>query len=149
MSITYLVTIITIITSNASTINIIMITILPILSLDDCHHYHYHQYHYYNHHLYNYHNIIVIIISILSHHLYFIFLTVDGLPTEWAPWGYCSKSCGSAGLQYRYRRCIKPAPKFDGLECPENTLKETRPCTKPSCDGKYYVVNSSYQDDYS
>ncbi|XP_028392974.1 uncharacterized protein LOC114517441 isoform X2 [Dendronephthya gigantea] len=58
----------------------------------------------------------------------------DGWHTEWTSWSYCSRSCGVSGVQYRYRRCTNPFPIFDGLECPLDTLKETRPCPKPSCE---------------
>ena len=68
----------------------------------------------------------------------FFFSTVDGWHGEWGAWGYCSKSCGPSGFHHRYRRCNNPAPKFGGLECPEESLVEIRPCPKPSCDSKLF-----------
>jgi len=46
---------------------------------------------------------------------------------EWSAWGACSRSCGSDGVQNRYRRALS------GVEC--GPVEEKRVCLLPCCPG--------------
>ncbi|XP_022785365.1 A disintegrin and metalloproteinase with thrombospondin motifs adt-1-like isoform X2 [Stylophora pistillata] len=62
---------------------------------------------------------------------------VDGGWTSWGPYRPCSKSC-SVGVQYKYRKCEKPAPQHGGKRCVGH-YKISRHCNAGACavDGNW------------
>lgn len=62
---------------------------------------------------------------------------INGQWSEWSSFGECTVSCGG-GIQIARRYCDSPAPKYDGLDCPGNPIKN-RTCNTHHCpiDGNY------------
>ena len=59
---------------------------------------------------------------------------VDGGYSPWSEFGPCSKSCGTGGLQKRYRTCSNPAPMNGGKPCFGHPY-QTRVCSVIPCPG--------------
>ena len=59
---------------------------------------------------------------------------VDGIYSPWSEFGRCSKSCGTGGLQKRYRTCSNPAPMNGGKPCFGHPY-QTRVCSVILCPG--------------
>lgn len=47
---------------------------------------------------------------------------VDGAWSNWGPWGYCDRTCGS-GMRVRIRECDKPRPENGGKDCDGESLQ--------------------------
>ncbi|KAJ8983287.1 hypothetical protein NQ317_010537 [Molorchus minor] len=61
----------------------------------------------------------------------------DGGWGDWAPWGVCSRTCGT-GVQFKSRKCNNPEPSYGGKHCigePEEwRLCNRNPCPDTSAD---------------
>ncbi|KAH9495836.1 hypothetical protein Btru_013440 [Bulinus truncatus] len=62
-------------------------------------------------------------------------VAVNGMWSEWEPWGACNTSCGE-GQRSRQRVCDNPPPDPEGENCPGSNL-EDETCNGTHCPVKY------------
>lgn len=62
--------------------------------------------------------------------------TVDGGYSPWSEFGSCSQTCGTGGIQRRFRTCSNPPPMNGGKSCFGNPY-QSRACSTRTCPGMY------------
>ena len=67
---------------------------------------------------------------------------MNGSWSQWSSWQPCSVTCGG-GNRTRARTCSKPAPKWNGMECPGTNIS-TESCNLHKCKGRCLCLNFLY-----